>query len=341
MTFSPDTDVRAAATPRVVALSGGIGGAKLALGLKRVLPAGALAIVANTGDDFEHMGLTVSPDIDTLVYTLAGLANPETGWGRRDETWSFMNAVGALGGETWFKLGDGDLGMHVMRTMRLKRGDSLSAITSDVCRALDVGATIVPMSDQPVRTKLRSDSGWLEFQHYFVRQQARPVVHEIAYEGSETARPPAGLLELLSGPGLDAIVICPSNPLISVEPILAVTGIADAIARAPAPVIAVSPIIAGRAVKGPTAKMLEELGQPATARTVLERYAGLVDAFIVDPGDMAELEAAATGVTLHAADIMMTSLEDRERLAGTVLNVAHLIASTRRRSHPPQPAGVA
>lgn len=309
-------------TGRVLALSGGIGGAKLALGLKKVLPPERLSIVANTADDFEHMGLTVCPDIDTLVYTLAGLSNTQLGWGRAGETWAFMAAAEALGGETWFKLGDSDLAMHVLRTMRLGQGTTLTAITADVCRSLDVGAEILPMSDRPVRTRLRTDQGWLDFQDYFVRLQAKPAVREIIYQGADTAAPPDRLMALLSGDTLDAIVLCPSNPFISLEPILAVPGIRDALEKSPAPIVAVSPIIAGQAVKGPTAKMLRELGFEASATAVLARYADLIDAFVADPRDIPALAAYDTGVALVAEDIMMQTLADRERVARAVLGAA-------------------
>ena len=312
---------------RVVALSGGIGGAKLALGLKRVLTSGALTVIANTGDDFEHLGLHVSPDIDTLVYTLAGINNPETGWGRRDESWQFMAAIGALGGETWFQLGDADLAMHVMRTQRLARGDALSTVTADVCRALDVGTHVLPMSDDAVRTRIRAETGWLDFQDYFVRQQSRPVVREITYDGAEKSTPAAGVIEALTK--ADAVVLCPSNPLISIEPILAVPGIRDAIAQSPAPAIAISPIIAGQAVKGPTAKMLTELGLAPTAATVLARYQGLIDAFIADPRDAAELSATGVStVEIVAADVMMQTIDDRERVARCALDAAARLHST-------------
>lgn len=312
---------------KVVALSGGIGGAKLALGLKRILAPGALTVIANTADDFEHYGLAISPDIDTLVYTLAGLSDTERGWGRADETWTFMAALGALGGETWFNLGDGDLAMHVLRTSRLAKGESLTDITADVCRTLDVGAHIIPMSDQPVRTRLRSDAGWLDFQDYFVARQAEPTVREIAYAGVEQASPAPGLLDIVQADDVAAIVVCPSNPLISIEPILAVAGVREAIGRASAPVISVSPIIAGQSVKGPTAKMLRELGHSTTAATVLQRYEGLLDAYIADPRDMKDLEAIAGHPALIPADIMMVTLDDRERLARTVMDVARQLAA--------------
>src|SRR5580765_5295215 len=213
----------------VVALSGGVGGAKLALGLCRVLPADELLVVANTGDDFEHLGLSISPDIDTLTYALAGLDNPVTGWGRRDETWSFMDSIGALGGEDWFRLGDRDLALHIERTRRLRLGQTLSEVTTDICRRLGIGPRIVPMSDDRVRTRVRSDTGWIDFQDYFVRQQCRPVVHELVFEGVTRARPHADIVAALRSGNVRAVIICPSNPFISVEPILTIPGMREAI----------------------------------------------------------------------------------------------------------------
>src|SRR5947209_8019028 len=200
----------------VVALSGGIGGAKLVLGLSRVLPAGELLVVANTGDDFEHLGLSISPDIDTLTYVLAGIDNPVTGWGRRDETWSFMDSIGALGGEDWFRLGDRDLALHVERTRRLRLGETLSEVTSDICRRLGIAARVVPMSDDRVRTRVRSEGVWIDFQDYFVRQQCRPFVHEVAFEGATQSRPQADIVAALASGNVRAMIICPSNPFISI-----------------------------------------------------------------------------------------------------------------------------
>ena len=197
----------------VVALSGGIGGAKLALGFARVLPPDELMIVANTGDDFEHLGLSISPDLDTLMYTLAGLSDETRGWGRRGETWAFMEALAALGGETWFQLGDADLAIHVERTRRLENGESLSQITRDFCRRVNVGAQIVPMSDDRVRTRLRTGDGWLDFQDYFVRRRCCASYLEITFAGAETARPQADFIAALSSPRTRAIVLCPSNPI--------------------------------------------------------------------------------------------------------------------------------
>src|SRR6202453_3392245 len=266
----------------VVALSGGIGGAKLAFGLSRILKPDSLLVVANVGDDFEHLGLHISPDADTLMYTLAGLDNAKLGWGRQDETWAFMETLNALGGDDWFRLGDRDLAVHVERTRRLLRGETLSVITADFCRRLGVGPRVSPATDDPVRTKLLTDEGWLDFQDYFVRLQCRPVVRELAFAGAEEARPHPDLMAALRDEHLRAVIICPSNPFISVEPILAVPGIRPALAAAAAPVIAVSPIIGGRAVKGPTAKMMGELGLTPSAAAVAERYGDLLGGYVMD-----------------------------------------------------------
>jgi LPPG:FO 2-phospho-L-lactate transferase len=307
----------------VVALSGGVGGAKLALGLSRVLPADELLIVANTGDDFEHLGLCISPDIDTVMYTLAGLANQEFGWGRQDETWSFMETLAEVGGETWFRLGDRDLAVHVERTRRLRAGETLSAITADLCRRLGVGPRVLPMSDDPVRTRLRTDEGWIDFQDYFVRRRCEPVVHELAFHGAAAARAHPDFLAALAAPGLEAVVICPSNPFISIEPILAVPGVRAALTDCAAPVIAVSPIIGGRAVKGPTAKMMAELGTKPSASAVAHRYSELIDGYVVDFADMDQVAAIGPKVTL--GQTMMTTLADREALARTVLGAAAVL----------------
>lgn len=314
-----------AGTPQrghVLALSGGVGGAKLALGLARVMPAELLTVVANTADDFEHLGLAISPDIDTLMYTLAGLDNPATGWGRRDETWTFMRTLEALGGETWFKLGDGDLAVHVERTRRLAAGESLSQITADFCRRLGVGSRILPMSDGKVRTRLDTDKGTLEFQDYFVRRQCRPAVRAITFAGAEAAKPHAEIMAMLADPGLRAVVICPSNPLISIEPILALPGVRAALRECAAPVVAVSPIIGGRAVKGPTAKMLGEMGIAVSAASVARRFGDLLDGYVAEPEDAAEVERLGTSVVVLAARTLMSSLADRVDLAQVVLNVA-------------------
>jgi LPPG:FO 2-phospho-L-lactate transferase len=308
----------------VVALSGGIGGAKLVLGLSRVLPADELLVIANTGDDFEHLGLNISPDIDTLTYVLAGIDNPVTGWGRRDETWSFMESIAALGGEDWFRLGDRDLALHVERTRRLRLGQTLSEVTTDISRRLGIGARIVPMSDDRVRTRVRSDVGWIDFQDYFVRQQCRPVVHELAFDGVTRARPHPDIATALRSGEIRAVIICPSNPFISVEPILAIPGMRDAIKASGAPVVAVSPIIGGHAVKGPTAKMMRELGLEVSAAGVAARYGDLLDGYIVDKVDADKVGTIGARVTI--AKTLMKSLDDREALARVTLDAADALA---------------
>jgi LPPG:FO 2-phospho-L-lactate transferase len=322
MSTAEDTGKR-----RVVALSGGIGGAKLVLGLSRIVAAGDLLVVANTGDDFEHLGLAISPDLDTVMYALAALDDPQRGWGRRDETWTFMAALSALGGETWFQLGDGDLATHVERTRRRAAGETLSAITADFCRRLRIAARLVPMSDDEVRTRVRTAEGWLDFQDYFVRHRCAPSVQELAYAGAATARVHAQALAALADPGLRAVVIAPSNPFLSIEPMLAIPGLRAAIARCAAPVVAVSPIIGGRAVKGPTAKMMAELGLPVTASAVARRYRDLLDAYVLDRADAGSVaDTAALGIAVSVAHTLMTTLEEREALARHVLATADALA---------------
>lgn len=311
-------------TGKVVALSGGIGGAKLALGLDRVLAPGQLTIVANTGDDFRHLGLAISPDIDTLLYTLGGLDDPVRGWGRRDETWTFMQALAQIGGENWFLLGDGDLALHVERTRRLTAGETLSEVTDALRQRLAIASAIVPMSDDRVATRVDTDEGWLDFQHYFVRRRCEPRVRALEFAGAETALLAPGAAAALADPALAAIIICPSNPYLSVDPILAVPGLRQALRAARAPVIAISPIIAGQAVKGPTAKMMAELGLVPSAATVAQHYAGLIDAFVIDEADAV---ASVDGeVAIATAPILMRSLEDKTRLARFVLDVAERLA---------------
>ncbi len=311
---------------RVAAISGGIGGAKLALGLYRTLPPDSLTVVCNTGDDFEHLGLHVAPDVDTVMYTLAGIANAETGWGRAHETWTFMSALEALGGETWFRLGDGDLATHIERTRRLAAGESLSTITDDLRRSLGVRARLVPMSDAPVRTLVDSAEGVLPLQRYFVERRCMPRVRGFRFAGAETARPAPALLQALASDALEAVVICPSNPFISVEPVLAVGGVRAALARCRAPVVAVSPIIAGDSVKGPTAKMMRELGLAVSPVTVAARYAGLLRGFVLDAAD-ADAARSMSLPCLTTATLMRDDA-DRERLAREVLAFARSLRDT-------------
>jgi LPPG:FO 2-phospho-L-lactate transferase len=305
----------------VLALTGGIGGAKLCLGLQRVLPAGALRIIVNTGDDFEHLGLAISPDIDTTLYTLAGLANAQLGWGRQDETWSFMRVLERLGGPTWFRLGDGDLALHLERTRRLAAGVRLTDIVADFAHRFGVPSRILPMSDDPVRTIVTVAGGVeLGFQEYFVRERCLPAVAAIRCAGAESARISSAASDSLRDPALQAILIAPSNPYLSIDPVLAVPGLRAALRERGTPVVAVSPIIAGSAVKGPTAKIMRELGRDASPLTILEHYRGLIDGMVLDERD-AEL-AARIDLPLRVCDTLMRSLEDRERVARCALELA-------------------
>jgi LPPG:FO 2-phospho-L-lactate transferase len=314
----------------VLALSGGIGGSKLALGLARVLSPGALTVVANTGDDFEHLGLHISPDIDTVTYTLAGVQNPETGWGRADETWSFMTALHELGAETWFQLGDRDLAVHVERTRRLRAGVPLSEITADIGRSFGIASRILPMTDRRVRTRVITQDGPLDFQRYFVEQRCAPAVTGFVFDGAPEAKPHPDILAMLCNPELRAVVICPSNPYISVDPILALPGLWDALAACNAPVIAVSPIIGHEAVKGPTAKMMAELGYTVDVLTVAQHYRGLLDGLVIDTVDAAM--AGRLHVPVVVCPTLMRSLSDREELATAVLGFADRLGRCARRT---------
>jgi LPPG:FO 2-phospho-L-lactate transferase len=312
-------------TEKILALSGGVGGAKLALGLARAADATGLTLVTNTGDDFVHMGLYVSPDTDSILYTLAGVANPETGWGRAGETWNFLAATAALQGEDWFRLGDKDLAVHVLRTHRLAAGDSLSDVTARLSSAFGVKARLVPMSDDPVRTVVETDEGDLPFQHYFVRRRCEPVARGFRYEGAASARPSRGLLEALGDPELAAIVVCPSNPFVSIGPILALPGVVEKLRARRAPMVAVSPIVGGEAVKGPLAKMMREQGREASALEIARGYVerGLVDGFVLDRADARlEGDVARLGVRALATDTVMRTDEDRVRLAREVIDFA-------------------
>jgi len=311
---------RAPKPTAVVALCGGVGGAKLADGLARVIRSDELTIVVNTGDDFRHLGLWISPDIDSVLYALAGLSDPVRGWGRRDETWSFMAALRQLQGPGWFQLGDADLATHVERTYRLAQGESLSAVTARFAHVLGILARVLPMSDDPVSTQLLTDEGWLEFQDYFVHRQCRPRLERIEFRDAETARAQPAAVAALRREDLRAIVICPSNPFVSIEPILAIPAFRDALRERRVPAIAVTPIIGGRAVKGPAAKMLSELGLEVSGLSVARRYAGLIDAFVLDHTDPPAVPVP--GITVSHVPTLMQSLEDREQLAHAVLALA-------------------
>ncbi len=304
---------------KVLALCGGVGGAKLALGLSLVLPPERLTVIVNTGDDFTHLGLRVCPDIDTVTYTLAGLSNTELGWGRAGESWEFMENLRTLGGPAWFNLGDKDLATHVERTRRLMDGDSLSAVTADFAGKLGIGPTLAPMTDDEVATVVETDGGDLAFQHYFVRDKCQPAVRGIRFEGAEAAMPSPAFIAALRG-DLDAIVICPSNPYLSVDPMLAMPGVREALAAQGAPVIAVSPIVGGKAIKGPTAKLMGELGLEVTQATVVHHYRGLIDGLVLDTQDRGDAEGL--GVSTYVTDTVMKTIEDRTGLARAVLDFA-------------------
>ena len=319
-----------------VALSGGIGGAKLSLGLAHLL-GDRLTIIVNTGDDFEHMGLAISPDVDTTLYTLGGVVNPETGWGRRDETWNFMQAMTALGGPAWFNLGDRDLATHVDRTHRLRSGATLTDITAHLVGKLDVAARVLPMADEPVRTVVETDAGTLAFQEYFVSDQCRPVVRSIRYDGAAAARITPQVMQALAAPGLAGVIICPSNPWLSIDPILAVPGMRGAIRTSGAPVIAVTPIVGGKALKGPTAKIMSELGIAPDARSIASHYDDLIDGFVLDTQDAQVIDALLRPVTV--TNTVMQTLDDKVALARSCLAFCDQLALKRATSAELEDAG--
>ncbi len=304
---------------KVVALAGGVGGAKLAHGLAQVLRPEDLTVIVNTGDDFEHYGLYICPDLDTVCYTLAGIANPETGWGRADETWNAIENISKLGGSDWFKLGDRDLATHLERTRRLKEGYSLSQITRDFCKAWGIDHTVLPMSDRPVRTFVETDQGELAFQEYFVQRRCEPRVTGFWFDGVNEAEPVRGVREAIES--ADAIVICPSNPWVSIDPILQVISPLLQGERSGARLVAVSPIIGGQAVKGPAAKMYRELGIEPSALAVANHYRGLATDFVLDKIDE-QLNESVKGLSMrtYVTNTLMKSHEDRKRLAADLLN---------------------
>ena len=304
---------------KIAALAGGVGGAKLAHGLAQILKHEDLTVIVNTGDDFEHYGLYICPDLDTVCYTLAGLANPETGWGRVDETWDVIENASTLGGPDWFGLGDKDLGTHLERTRRLRKGDSLSHITNDFCKAWGIEHTILPMSDQPVRTMVNTDEGELAFQEYFVRRRCEPRVTNFRFEGVDQAKPAPGAEEAIRS--ADAVIFCPSNPWVSIDPVLKV------INKIEKPVFAVSPIIGGQAVKGPAAKMYQELGIEPSAFAVANHYHGLLTGFVMDSADAQLIESVrGLKVQTHVTNTLMKSLEDRKQLAVEIIRFIEEVA---------------
>jgi LPPG:FO 2-phospho-L-lactate transferase len=311
----------------VLALSGGVGGAKLCLGLSDLLADGELKVVVNTADDFEHLGLLVCPDIDTLLYTLSRRNNRELGWGLAGETWQAMDALAALGGETWFRLGDRDLATHLWRRDAISRGLDLLQLTTELAAAMGIESEILPMSAQPVRTQVHSPEGDLPFQHYFVKHQCQPAVTGFSFVGLEAAVPNPRLMQLLQHGAPRAIVICPSNPFVSIDPILQLPGLWPALRDCPAPVIAVSPIVAGMAIKGPAAKMMAELGMPVTAEAVAAHYRvsypGLIDCFVIDESDATLAPSIEEqGMATAVAATVMHNDDDKRALAAEVLRLA-------------------
>jgi LPPG:FO 2-phospho-L-lactate transferase len=306
----------------IVALCGGVGGAKLADGLQQVLAPGALSIIVNTGDDFEHRGLPICPDLDTVLYTLAGVANADQGWGRADETWRVQAEWRELGVDTWFQLGDRDIALHLYRRDLQSQGMTLTQITRALARRLRVATELLPMCDEPSPTTVSTELGELPFQEYFVKHRCAPAVRGFRYGGELAATMPVEVRAALERPDLDGVILCPSNPYLSIAPILAVPGIRDLLARTKAPVIAVSPLIGGAAVKGPAAKIMNELNLPVYSLEIARQYRDFLDVMLIDDGDRALIAAReADDPELETAAILMKSPADRRSLAEACLAV--------------------
>jgi LPPG:FO 2-phospho-L-lactate transferase len=308
----------------VIAICGGVGGAKLALGLQHLLGE-RLIVVVNVADDFEHMGLRICPDLDTVIYTLSGLSDEVRGWGRAGETWNFMEAIRQLGGESWFALGDRDLALHVERTRRLAAGETLTSIIAGIATTLGIASQILPVTDDDVRTRVVTSIGTLDFQRYFVEHRCEPAVRGISFDGATVARLNPLVSAALASTELGAIILCPSNPYLSIDPILAIPGLSDAMKHSGVPVVAVSPIIGGLAIKGPTAKIMNELKIETTSASIARHYAGLIDGLLIDSSDAADAEGIA--VRAHATATLMTDLSSRIALARETLAFAARLAA--------------
>jgi LPPG:FO 2-phospho-L-lactate transferase len=308
---------------KVVALAGGVGGAKLADGLAQILSPDSLTLIVNTGDDFEHLGLHISPDLDTICYTLAGLANRTAGWGRADDSWHFLEALDALGGPTWFRLGDRDLALHHERTRRLAAGERLSDVTRALATRMGVKTAVLPMTNDAVRTLVLTAEGEIPFQTYFVAMGCEPPVRGFRFSGAEAARPAPGVLEALVG--ADVIVMCPSNPWVSLDPILAVQGVRQAVRDGVT--VAVSPIVGGQALKGPAAKMFREMGIEPSAQAVAAHFDGIVRGLVIDTEDVQQASSIeAGGVQTLVTRAVMKGRHARRRLAEEVLGFAQRLA---------------
>ena len=303
---------------RVVALAGGVGGAKLASGLQSSLRPGDLTLVVNTADDFELYGLRICPDLDTAMYTLSEMVNPATGWGVAGESFNALGMMVRFGESAWFKLGDKDFATHILRTQRLGAGETLTRVTADLSLALGVRSAILPMCDEPVATVIETPDGSLDFQEYFVRRGQSDEVVGVSFGGIEEARPSEAVLDALSRAEL--VVLCPSNPIVSIGPILAVPGMREALAASSAPKVAVSPIVGGRALKGPADRMLDSLGHEVSATGVAHLYEGLVDGIVVDDQDADQRPSIeGLGMRVLATDAVMRDEDDRARLAREIL----------------------
>lgn len=304
---------------KVVVLAGGVGGAKLADGIARILPAEDVTIVVNTGDDFVHAGLTICPDLDTVMYRLAGVANEETGWGRAGETWRTISEVTSLGGPNWFRLGDLDLATHLTRTHLLHQGETLTAVTQHLCTQLGINVTVLPMSNQPAATQIQSHDTIYPFQTWFVQEKWQPPVKKVVLP--EDVRATRAVIRAFET--ADLVLIAPSNPFVSINPILNVYPIQALMMDLPQAVIAVSPIVGGQAVKGPAAKMLQELGLPRTSRAVAEYYDELIDGFVYDVQDAGQCDDLA--IETRCLDTMMYNEADRIRLAEEIMQFAEAL----------------
>ncbi|HEX7911654.1 MAG TPA: 2-phospho-L-lactate transferase [Paraburkholderia sp.] len=307
-----------------IAFSGGVGGAKLALGLARALPPEELLIVGNTADDFDHLGLHICPDLDTITYTLSGRANRSQGWGVEGETWNCLEALSELGGPDWFRLGDRDLATHLYRTQRLREGARLSEVTAEICVALGIAQRVLPMSDDPVSTIVGTAEGELPFQDYFVRHRCEPRVTGFRFAGADRAAMHPELRTAFDSPNLRAVIFCPSNPFVSIAPMLAIPGMKEALRSIHTPIVAVSPIIGGKAVKGPAAKMMSELGLPISSLAVAQHYRDLLTSFIVDETDSDEVaRIRELGLGCEAMPTLMNNDDDKLRLARSVIAYCH------------------
>jgi LPPG:FO 2-phospho-L-lactate transferase len=319
---------------RVVALAGGVGGAKLAKGLQQVLPPGALTVVVNTGDDFEHWGLNICPDLDTVMYNLADVNNPDMGWGRRDEQFNVLDEMERYGGDVWFRIGDKDLALHLRRTEWLRQGISLHEVTDRLRRMLAVPSIILPMSDEPIRTLVHTDEGDLPFQHYFVRRRCEPTLIDLTFLGAERAKLSTEIKRALDR--ADLVIFCPSNPYVSLDPILAVPGMRERLRTLKAPKVAVSPIISGQALKGPAAKMMQELGEMISPLTVVDHLGDVLDGFVIDKQD-ADL-ADAVILPVLVTDTIMRDLASKEALARDVIEFARSLQVSNAASPINQPS---